>query len=128
MKNHLNRICEFRRIQCTKCKQIMIRKQMEQRQNQCPETKIHCDYCNVGCKVLIKRKEIDVHYANFLPFHLGLIRKQNTDLNKDVQQLQQRNHDLERKNANLQITLNQYQIRMNDMELRMNVMSQTMNR
>ena len=91
-EQHSREICPFRLIECQFCKKEIQIKEENQHMSECtvdPDTEIPCPYKELGCDVLILRKNNDIHQTENLIGHQNLMLDQLNQLREKNKQLEQ---------------------------------------
>ena len=97
IEQHNREICPLRIIQCIYCNQEMQAKEQNRHIGQCrnhPDTEVKCPYKELGCEVIVLRKDRGIHITENMTDHHTLMLNQ-------LNQLRNRNDQLERVNQQL---------------------------
>ena len=81
---------------CTKCEEMIIRKDMTLHRSICPEVNVLCEYHSYGCRCRMKRKKENEHSKGCSHLHLSLVKKRCDALQSDNNYLRNRLNQTER--------------------------------
>merc|ERR1712173_184166 len=100
MDSHIRNQCLMTMVECSMCKQNVLRKVYRHEnhfKNECPETIIDCRFAEFGCAEKMKRKDEKKHIDENVAVHMSLMADAIKSLQTENKELETNMQKIEKK-------------------------------
>ena len=88
------------------------RKDMESHHSQCPQEPVECPFAEAGCKVIVRRQQLENHVATSLPQHVMLLMTDREQLKREWKEIKTELNEVKAKLSQAETALHEAETRL----------------